>query len=239
MMRTVISIILVFVFVVNQASSVVVRGHGAIGFFVEDTNQVVYMETTLIVPPVQTNIGTIFLWPGLQPGGVNYYPVDNGVLQPVLTWGSSCVPGNQPTPYSTWWISGAYVNTYTNLTGYSGCLGGDIMAVNPGNRLWIHFILNGTVWTQTITNLATSTAVSYSIDMLGQAQNDILFFIELYNTATFVNEVDYVNSHWQFAQPSNTGCTLLFRGINDTVSTPQLSADKLSCGVAKITQRSQ
>ena len=181
MMRAVISIILVFVFFVSitfaqridgihsrgatynrpsttgrtQASRVDVSGYGGIGFDVEATNQVVYMETTLIVPPKQAHQGTIFLWPGLQPGGANFYPIDNGVLQSVLTWGPSCAPGNQPPAYSTWWISAQYVNTYGNLTGYTGCLGGPIMAVNPGNQLLIQFKLNGTVWTQIVTNLDT------------------------------------------------------------------------------------
>jgi hypothetical protein len=262
-MRAVISIILVFVFVVSitfarringihsrathnrprtagvsQASSVTVSGYGGIGFYVEDTNEVVYMETTLIVPPEQAHQGTIFLWPGLQPGGAHFYPINNGVLQPVLTWGPSCAPGNQPAAYSTWWISAQYVNTYGNLTGYTGCLGGNIMAVNPGNQLRMQFKLKGTVWTQIVTNLATNKAVTFSINMLGQAQNDVYFFIELYS-ATIVNDVEYLNSFWQFDKPSNYGCTLSFRGINDFVSTPQPSADNRSCSVAQIIQRAK
>ena len=74
--------------------------------------------------------------------------------------------------------------------------------------------------------------------MLGQAQNDVYFFIELYS-GILVNGVEYLNSFWQFDKPSNSGCTLSFRGIKDTVSTPQPSADKRSCSVAKIIQHAK
>jgi hypothetical protein len=202
---------------------------------VEATNQLVYMETTLIVPPEQAHKGVIFLWPGLQPGGANFNPIGTGVLQPVLTWGSSCAPGNQPAPYSTWWISAQYVNSYGNLTGHRGCFGGPIMDVNPGNQLRLQFELNGTVWTQIVTNLATNKAVMFSIDMLGQAQNYVYFFIELYS-AIMAGGVEYLNSFWQFENPSNSGCTLSSSAPQDSVSTPQPSADKRSCSVAKIIQ---
>ncbi|CAF3148315.1 unnamed protein product [Rotaria sp. Silwood2] len=263
MMRTGISIILVFVFCVsvtfarriheinlratydpsstaglNQAPTGTVSGYGTVIFSVENTNQFVYVETTIIVPPKQAHKGTLFLWPGLQPGGANFYPIDNGVLQPVLTWGPSCAPGTQPAAYSTWWISAQYVNTYGKLPGYTDCNGGRIMSVNPGDQLCIKFQLRGTDWTQTVTNRATNMAVTFSINMRGQAQNNLYFIIEQYSS-TFVDDVVYLNSSWQFAKPSNNGCNLSSRGMKDFVSTPRLSADKLSCSVAKIIQRAQ
>ena len=72
------------------------------------TNEFVDLRTTLTVPAPPPATGTLFLWPGLDPapGGRNFLPIDNGVLQPVLTWGASCAPGQQPIQYSTWWISG-------------------------------------------------------------------------------------------------------------------------------------
>ncbi|CAF1250525.1 unnamed protein product [Rotaria sordida] len=152
MMRTVINIILIFVFCVSvtfarrihkinlratndpsctagltQAPTGTVSGYGIVSFSVENTNQIVYMETAMIVPPKQAHQGTLFLWPGLQPNGANFDPINNGVLQPVLTWGTSCAPGTQPAAYSTWWISAQYVNTYGKFPGYTGCKGGQIM----------------------------------------------------------------------------------------------------------------
>ncbi|CAF4919415.1 unnamed protein product [Rotaria sp. Silwood1] len=222
----------------TQAPTGTVSGYGAVAFSVENTNQIVYVETTMIVPPKQAHQGTLFLWPGLQPGGANFKPIDNGVLQPVLTWGTSCAPGTQPPAYSTWWISAQYVNTYGHSPGYRGCYGGQIMTVNPGDKLCIRFQLKGTNWTQTVTNHATNRAVTFSIDMRGQAQNNLYFIIEQYDS-TFVDDIVYLNSIWKFAKPSNNGCNLSSRGIKDFVSTPKLSADKLSCSVTKIIQRTR
>lgn len=215
----------------NRATTV--EGYGNVMFVTESTNQIVYFETTLLVPPTQASVGTVFVWPGLQPGGDNYQPIGTGVLQPVLTWGSSCVQSPQPTPYSSWWISGAYVNL-GNLPGYSGCLGGDSLNVSPADRLKIQFFLNGTVWTQIITNTMAQQQVTYSIDLQGQSQNLVLFWIELYNSASMVNRVMFSNSKWKFASPTTTGCTLAKRGIKDSMQVPTLSADKLTCTVASI-----
>jgi hypothetical protein len=105
----------------------------------------------MVVPPAPPASGTLFLWPGLQPDGVNFEPIDNGVLQPVLTWGPSCAPGKQPRTYSTWWISGQYVNTNGQVSGYTGCAGGTFMSVNVCDTLDIDMVLSGTNWIQTIT----------------------------------------------------------------------------------------
>ena len=80
---------------------------------------VVYYQSTITVPPVPPkNWQTLFLWPGLSPWnflgeiGRNYYPIDNGVLQPVLTIGGSCAPVSGPysnfNRNSGWWISGIF-----------------------------------------------------------------------------------------------------------------------------------
>ena len=58
------------------------------------------------------------------------------------------------------------------------------MSVNPGDRLWMQFQLTGTTWTQTVTNLATNMAVTFSIDMLGQAQNELYSAGQNYRTTS-------------------------------------------------------
>lgn len=212
-------------------------GYGFVSFVVESTNYVTYLETTLTVPSTkQAHTGTIFLWPGLQPGGANYDPIDNGVLQPVLTWGPSCAPVTQPEVYSTWWISAQYVNTIGSYEGYTGCQSGPLMKVKPGNKLKLQFELKGTTWYQTVTNLATKKKVTFKIDLLGQTQNYIYFEVELYST-TIPDKVVYENSRWKFASPTTIGCTLNSRGEKDTVSKPKLSANKKTCTVAKIVQK--
>lgn len=64
------------------------------------------MKVTSKPSPTQ---GTLFLWPGLQPLQMDS-TIGYGVLQPVLTWGSSCAPGTLSTS-DGWWISGQYVGT--------------------------------------------------------------------------------------------------------------------------------
>jgi hypothetical protein len=115
--------------------------NGIVSFATAPPNQIVSLHTKLIVPPLPAAAGTLFLWPGLQPtpDGAHYMPIDNGVLQSVLSWGPSCAPGKQPDPYSTWWISSQYVNTVGYYSGYTDCLGGPIMAVDVGDILAIDF----------------------------------------------------------------------------------------------------
>ena len=100
-------------------------------------NTYVSFTSTLTVPPVpdyQMNganqPATYFLWPGLQPNSnsANLLPINNGVLQPVLSYGPACSPGapKQQAAYNGWYISAQYVNTNTQQSGFSGCLGGSM-----------------------------------------------------------------------------------------------------------------
>jgi hypothetical protein len=97
----------------KQVDAAKSKKNGHVAFWTTSGNEIVGLRTTLRVPAKPEPAGTIFLWPGLQPDrdGRNYFPIGNGVLQPVLTWGPSCAPGEKPRTYSTWWISGQYVNT--------------------------------------------------------------------------------------------------------------------------------
>jgi uncharacterized protein (TIGR03437 family) len=94
-------------------------------FYVAPPNQVVGLETSLLVPPappVPTQQGAaLFLWPGIDPtsNSANFLPINNGVLQPVLSWGPSCAPTSQPPPFSSWWISAQYVNTEVDPKGWT------------------------------------------------------------------------------------------------------------------------
>jgi hypothetical protein len=111
--------------------------NGHVAFGTPPINRITRLTTKLVVPPRPEPVGTLFLWPGLQPHsqGENFLPIDNGVLQPVLTWGPSCAPGEKPRAYSTWWISAQYVNTFGRHRGYTDCQGGPIMRVKPGDTL--------------------------------------------------------------------------------------------------------
>ena len=215
-----------------------VSGYGTVLIWANANNQIVRLQTTMVVPPEPPASGTLFLWPGLQPDGANYDPIDNGVLQPVLTWGPSCAPGKQPRAYSTWWISGQYVNTNGSDPGYTGCQGGPIMSVAVGDTLNLDFSLAGTIWTQTVTDAQTGQSVSYSIDMMNQAQNLAYFVIEEYSSAP-VSEVIFTDTTITFGSPDSGDCKLAMRGQTDYVSVPVPSSDGRSCAIQEIILRAQ
>jgi len=215
-----------------------VTGYGTVLISANAKNQIVRLQTTLLVPPQPPASGTLFLWPGLQPDGANFEPIDNGVLQPVLTWGPSCAPGKAPRSYSTWWISGQYVNTNGHETGYTGCLGGPIMSVAVGDSLDIDIALAGTTWTQTVTDLQSGQSVSYALDLMNQAQNLAYFVIEEYSSAP-VSDVVFTNTTITFGAPDAADCRLTMRGQNDFVSVPVASSDGRSCVIPQIILRAQ
>jgi hypothetical protein len=192
----------------------------------------------MVVPLEPPATGTLFLWPGLQPDGANFNPINNGVLQPVLTWGPSCSPGKQPRAYSTWWISGQYVNTNGSESGYTGCQGGTIMSVDVGDVLNIDMALAGTIWTQVVMDVQTGQSVSYSIDMKNQAQNLAYFVIEEYSSAP-VSDVVFTDITITFGASDPADCKLAMRGQNDYVSVPVPSSDGKTCAIEQITLRAQ
>ena len=215
-----------------------VTGYGTVSFISNPKVQITRLQTTLTVPTEPPASGTLFLWPGLQPDGANYNPIGNGVLQPVLTWGNSCAPGNQPRAYSTWWISAQYVNTDGSDPGYMGCYGGAVMSVKVGDQLNIDMHLAGTVWAQTVTDEQSSQSVNFSFDMMNQAQNIAYFVIEEYSSAP-VSEVIFTNTTLTFASSDPGDCKLAMRGQTDFVSVPVASSDGLECAIQEIILRAQ
>jgi hypothetical protein len=227
----------------SDAQPEVAPSHIFTGVYVpiDVSNQITNLKTSLIVPQEPPATGTLFLWPGLDPrtGGTNYMPINNGVLQPVLTWGPSCAPSEQPAAYSTWWISGQYVNTNGNDSGYTGCQSGDIMPVNVGDTLNIEMSLSGTTWTQTITDVQTAQSVNFAIDMQGQAQNIAYFQIEGYSQNP-VSDVEFTNTTITFAK-SQPGCRVHYYGYpkqmldrNDGITSPVISNGDLSCLIDRL-----
>ncbi len=208
-------------------------------------NQVVEFRTVLSVPATPPASGTLFLWPGLQPihASTNFDVLDNGVLQPVLTWGPTCAPGSPAQSYKSWWISGQYVNTNItssspNYSAYHDCHGGPGMTVAVGDDLDLVFALQGTSWTQTVTNRRTSQSVSYAIDLLGQGQNMAEFVVEEYSS-TPVSDVIFTSSVITFASPAKTACQPAQRGVEDYFSAPRASADGLRCCIDKVILRAE
>lgn len=222
------------------ATGGMVGSYGNVYFISSTRTQIVRLQTTLMVPPSPPATGTLFLWPGLEPltGSANFQPIGTGVLQPVLTWGSSCAPGTQPRAYSSWWISAQYVNTLGSAPGYMGCYGGPTMTVAVGDALDIDMQLTGTAWNQTVTDGRTGTAVSFKEDLGGQGQNWVLFSIEGYS-ASPVSGVTFLNTVITYAAADSAHCKLDTRGPTDFVSVPQASSDGLQCSIQEIILRAQ
>ena len=215
------------------------NSYGYVNISVSSRNRILSLVTTLTVPAKpKANTGTLFLWPGLQPGGANYQPIDNGVLQPVLTWGPTCAPGAPNKSYASWWISGQYVNTFGSAAGYTDCHGGDGMTVAEGDALHLSMTLNGTVWNQTVTDAAGNHSVSYDLDMLGQSQNYAEFVIEQY-TQDPAGDVIFTDTTLVMDKAEATACQPTMRGATDFFTNPKASSDGKQCSIERIVLRAK
>jgi hypothetical protein len=162
--------------------------------------------------------------------------VGNGVLQPVLTWGSSCAP-KKPASYNDWWISGMYVNVTTSAAGPTGCAGGDAMNVAVGDDLYMDIRLDGGKWVQFIRNEQNGKTVDFVWDLKGQAQNRAIWDIEEVSSTKPTEDIIFVDSVLSFASPATT-CQPSQRGPRDYFTAPVLSPDGLHCCYSKIILRS-
>jgi hypothetical protein len=221
------------------AKSTPVSSYGAVEFNIATQTQIVGLHTTLTVPAKPPPSGTLFLWPGLQPlpGGKNYNPIGNGVLQPVLTWGGTCAP-TAPNSYDSWWISGQYVNTYGSDQGHTGCHGGQGMDVGVGDQLDIAMTLKATSWNQTIVDRQTGHTATFDFDMAGQAQDWAIFTIESDGSEP-ISDVVFTSTTLTLADADGAGCQPSTRGQDDYFSAPQTSTDGKTCCVSKIILRAK
>ncbi len=217
-----------------------VSGYGGVQFTGSTQTQIVKLETTLTVPPKPPAMGTLFLWPGLEPltQSKNYQPIGTGVLQPVLTWGGTCAP-TAPNDYKSWWISAQYVNTYGSDPGFTGCLGGQGIDVGVGDALHITMTLDGMVWKQVVLDSQTGQTATFDIDMRGQAQDWAIFTIEQPTSVKPVSDVVFTSTTLTFADADPAACQPSVRGSTDYFSAPQTSLDGTQCCVSRIILRSQ
>jgi hypothetical protein len=211
--------------------------NGKVSFLAAAGNEIVSLSTKLVVPATLAEPPnahwTLFLWPGLQPrpDDANYWPIGNGVLQPVLSWGPSCAPGVQQK--GRWWISAQYVNTLGNYMGYQGCYGGLIMGVNPEDKLLISMSLFRSIWTQTILNLRTNESTGFHANLADQAQGIARFYIEPYDGAISPEAV-FLETIIGFARPHPDNCRLDEHGPDDVVTASVPVDGGQSCYIEKI-----
>jgi hypothetical protein len=181
------------------------------------------------------------MWPGLEPlEGVsnNFEPIGRGVLQPVLTWGSSCAPGSRAGA-SNYWISSMYVNVTSRERGYNGCYGGKVMDVEFGDKLYIDMRLKEgtTIWNQKVTNLSNNQSVDFDFDLKDQDQNWALFEIEIASSTLPSSDVIFTDSVLSLASAEPEACTPDSFGPNDYYSAPLASKDGTKCCLERIVLR--
>jgi hypothetical protein len=217
-----------------------VSGYAMVQFNVATTTHFEGLSTTLTVPEKPTTSPTLYAWPGLEPypGGANFNPVGQGVLQPVLTWGTSCGSYAPPRP-TGWWIAPQYVNPYTSDQSFYGCKGGKYIDVQVGDPLDITMSLKGTVWSQLVVDRSTRQMTSFDMDLKGQAQNWALFEIEQPKQTKPVGDVIFTDTTLTFAEPDPMACQPSKRGAQDYFTAPVLSQDGTKCCIAKIVLRAQ
>lgn len=210
-------------------------GYGNTSLQTSGTVEFVSARSTMIVPAVPAPTrGTLFLWPGLQPlrsdGVIGY-----GVLQPVLTWGTSCAPGGT-SRLSGWWISAQYVGWPPNSTRVT-CKGGEVMSVDVGDKLDIDFTLQGTSWIQRVTNQRNGKSVTFSIDLKGQKQQWLLHEIEVPTSVKPTDDVVFTSVVAKLSAAQPSACVPRNKGTNDWFSPARVSADGKTCCISKIILR--
>jgi hypothetical protein len=214
--------------------------YAAVKYTAPSGNEIVDFKMVLAVPKKPAMQGVLFVWPGLQSlGRRDPARLGNGILQPVLTWGSSCAP-SLPSDLSDWWISGMYVNVSTSAAGPTGCAGGKSMSVNVGDALAIDMVLDGTSWTQVVTDQMSKQKVDFTIDLKDQAQDWATWAIEEPRGSDVkpAEDVVFTNSVLTFKLPVMS-CQPSQRGPNDYYSAPRQSADGLRCCYDKVVLRAQ
>ena len=162
-------------------------------------NRILMLQSSFVVPSGLNipKLQTVFIWPGLTPsGGKNYLPLNQGVLQPVITHGNSCAP-HSVSVNNGWWISGQYVNTSNSrlFPKHGVCLGGEAMEVNPGDNLTTTIEFIDGEWVQTIADFTKMETTSYTLSLsrlaktpgITQSQHSAYFVIELPNYKKFPN----------------------------------------------------
>jgi hypothetical protein len=214
--------------------------YAAVKWSISTTTELVGLWTTMTVPALPNGTsGTLYVWPGIQPlgGSKNFYPLGNGILQPVLSVGPTCAPG-APNDYASWWISGQYVNV-SGAIGMGGCLGGNGMDVAVGEQLDIAMTLSGTVWTQLVTDRHTGKSVKFDMDLMGQSQNWATLAIEQPTALKPSSDAVFTSTRLEFADPDMAGCQPSQHGPNDYFSTPVASQDGKNCCVSRVILRQQ
>jgi hypothetical protein len=212
------------------------EGNGNTNLRTSGTVEFINWKGTVAVPknPAPPR-GPLFLWPGLQPLQMDN-KVGYGVLQPVLTWGTSCADMTN-TAYDHWWISGVYVGTTPGSWTNVSCKAGSPMNVAVSDLLDIEMTLSGTNWKSTMTDRSSGKTVTFDYDLKGQKQQWLLHQIEAQGQTKPVDDVIFTNVVAQLSDSQPASCYPSETGASDYFSPPRASADGKTCCFSKIILR--
>jgi hypothetical protein len=211
---------------------------GRVVFAASTGDQVVALHTTLTVPDEPPASGTVELTPSLRPNllSASTTLVNTGSVEPTLSWGPNCNSAGPKADYTSWFAEGELVNA--GLVGPAACQSGPRMDTKVGDPIEIDLALNGTVWTETLTNDRNGHNVTFDIDLGGQAETFPTFAI-VTNTQSPVSDIIFTGTTITFAQSDPGACQPTLRGPTDSFSTPVASASGTQCCLAYIVLRAQ
>ncbi|MBV8490566.1 MAG: hypothetical protein JO199_08555 [Candidatus Eremiobacteraeota bacterium] len=209
--------------------------------------RIVYLKTTLTVPPIPPAFGFISLWPGLD-NVEALSSVTDFLQQPLLQWGGVCTDPQLP-PYKSWLAEAFYFSQAQAQSGqHGGCNGGSVISVKPGDKLTEAIYLSKGEWKQSVTDVQTrrTSTYNYSAQTLQNQYPDRLNFdVEIWNSNGFNNHIPAIT----FANtvvgastpfPSCTLTAYVSPPTNtttgpDSTSTPVSSNGGKTCSYARIT----
>jgi len=213
-------------------------------------NQIIGFQTTTVVPPLPASSSNtsayIDYWPGLDPayGSVNYSPINDGVLQPVLEFA---------TPYSSWVAISVYDNDNGVMppivdgyqTTYPQEVDGDnnfnsahAFTVMPGDEIVEDMTLDQTTgyWTVNLTDITSNETTTLIMNMQSQGQNLAYFALEIWYGMPMNNPAIFTNSTLTFAAADITGiCSdTTAQNNNYGMTPPTLDATGTKCSIAEV-----
>jgi hypothetical protein len=213
-------------------------------------NQIIGFQTTTVVPPVPPSSSNssayIDYWPGLDPSpsSVNFLPINNGVLQPVLIFF---------TPFQSWVASSIYDNIYgdippiiegyqtptpSEVDGYDNGSTSTEINPQPGDVIVENMVLDQTTgyWTTSLTDTTSNQSNTLIMNMQGQGQNIAYFALEIWYGMPMSNPVIFTNSTLTFASPDTAGlCAASLGKSNNYVMTPPtLDSTGTKCSITEV-----
>lgn len=106
---------------------------------------------------------------------------------------------------------------------------GEIMDIGVGDKLYIEFVKDGSVWTQNVTNQTNMMKVTFDRYLEGQKQVEVLWDIEIQTRNRPKDDVIILNNVIKLAASNPNACVARSKGQNDCFSQPRASADGKTC----------